>query len=68
MNARRLLEGLSFVAAIAMLVAALAYRAEAPPQPVAIPPVVDSNSELRNEKNSAQLQEQERMARLQTRF
>lgn len=68
MNARLLLYRLCILVAIAMIIAAIAYRVDAPSQPVANPPIVDSKLELQNEKNSSRLQQQERMARLQSRF
>jgi len=63
MNHRIYFSRLSIAVAIGMLVAAAAYRAEAPSQAAANPPAADSILEIQNEKNSAQLQVQKRVAR-----
>jgi hypothetical protein len=67
MNYRIIFHRLTILVAIGMLVAAFVYRADAPSRPVANPPVVDLKLEIPTEKNSTQLQ-QERLARLQSRF
>lgn len=73
MNHRIILYRLSIAVAIGMLVAAFAYRAKAPSRPIENPLIVDSAPELsalelRNENNSSQIQQQDRLARLQMRF